>query len=296
MNCSKANQLNINLFLSKIGMKGKTQGRNLTVYFSPFRKDNNPSFCVYSDSNRWHDFGTGENGDLVSLVKKIYSCSTSDALEILSKDQPQQPKNVFSFIKQKSFEKVYSTDQAFIDARLTAVTNKYLIDYLSSRGISWRIWSQQDKLFQINYKNLYHNQLKEYTNLAWQNDSKGYEIRGTGEFKSCYGTKDITTIPGAGNDLNLFEGFFDYMSCLVYFKTPKLKNTTIILNSLANIKKARPAIEKADLINLFLDNDPAGAGAANNLQAMFGNCINRSLELYPNFHDFNDFLLNKRIP
>lgn len=291
MNCSQANQLNINQFLIKLGLKVQRQSRNLTVYLSPIREDKQPSFCVYSDSNRWHDFGTGENGDLVSLVKKIYSCSTSDALEILSKDQPQQPDNPFFSIEQKSFEKVYSTDQSFFDVTVLPLTNSRLKKYLHERGIRQQVWQQQNNLFQISYFNFRGNKSRRYfTSLAWKNDSKGYEIRGTGEFKSSYGRKDITTIPGTGNDLNLFEGFFDYMSALVYFKTSRLKNTTIILNSLANIKKARPAIEKAELINLFLDNDPAGTGAANNLQAMFGNCINRSLELYPDFHDFNDLV------
>jgi hypothetical protein len=172
----------------------------------------------------------------------------------------------------------------------TPINDPKLMVYLAiDRAIPAKVWQNVPELSQIIYCPMGARYDIRYSNIAFRNDSGGFELRNR-EFKGSLAPKTITTIPGTGNDLNLFEGFFDYMSALVYFKTPRLKNTTIILNSLANIKKARPAIEKAELINLFLDNDPAGTGAANNLQAMFGNCINRSLELYPDFHDFNDLV------
>lgn len=291
MNCSQANQLNINTFLNKLGLSGQASNKNITVYFSPLRTDKQPSFCVYTDSNRWHDYGTGENGDLVSLVQKLYTCSISQALQILSKDKIVKPENPFFSIEQKVLQKIYSTTEAFLDVTIQPLTNKRLREYLHSRGISQQVWSKQSQLSQITYYNFRGNQSRRYfTSLAWANDTGGYEIRGTGNFKSSYGHKDITTIPGTGTDLNLFEGFFDYMSALVYFKTAKLKNTTIVLNSLSNIKKARPAMDKAEIVNLWLDNDTAGIGAANNLQSTMGNCINRSKEFYPDHHDFNDLV------
>jgi hypothetical protein len=38
---------------------------------SPFRDDDSPSFSVYDDGNRWHDFATGESGDAIDFLGKI---------------------------------------------------------------------------------------------------------------------------------------------------------------------------------------------------------------------------------
>jgi DNA primase len=291
MNCKQANQLDINQVLKGLGVDGKPAGNNCTLYCSPLRQDDKPSFAVYADTNKWHDFGSGESGTLVDLVMKLHNCTTGQALAILAKNEPTQPAKPFLFKKQNEVEKIYSTDSKFQNVRIGQVTDTRLIDYLASRGISCETWSQQKQLHQINYTTVGKQGNKYHCfNLAWQTDSGSFELRGTGNFKGCFGHKDITTIPGTGKDLNLFEGFFDYLSALEYFRAAILKNTTIVLNSLTNIKKAMAAIEQAEIVNLFLDNDPPGTGAANNLYQKTGNCINRSLELYPNHHDFNDFL------
>jgi hypothetical protein len=291
MNCLQANQLNINDFLNKLGIKGQPYGHKSTLYFSPFRHEKTPSFHVYSDSNRWHDFGSGENGDLVSLVQKLYGYNPSQALEILSNGSNQKPANVFFPIEQNINKEKNSDKDLFLKPKFEPVTNREMISYLASRGIIQQIWSNQSQLKQISYHNYTGKQGKRFfTCLAWANDTGGYEIRGIGDFKTTFGHKDITTIEGVGNDLNIFEGFFSYMSALVYFKTTKLKNTTIVLNSLSNLKKARPAMDKAEFINLFLDNDTAGTGAANNLQATRGNCMNRSQAFHPDHKDFNELI------
>ena len=51
-------------------------------------------------------------------------------------------------------------------------------------------------------------------------------------FKGCLRKKAITTIPGSKLEINVFEGFFDYLSALTYFSKDKLTGTTIILNTL----------------------------------------------------------------
>ncbi len=293
MNCKQANQLNINQILKGLGIDGRPTGSNCTLYSSPLRTDETPSFAVYTDTNKWHDFGTGETGTLVDLVMKLHNCTTGQALAILAKNETIKPANPFLFTKQNEVEKVYSSDSKFQNVHIGRVKDTRLIAYLTSRGISREIWSRQKPLQQINYTTVSQQGKKMHCfNLAWKTDSGSFELRGTGNFKGCFGHKDITTIPGIGHDLNLFEGFFDYLSALEYFKSHVLKNNTIILNSLSNLKKARPAIEQAEIVNLFLDNDPPGFSSVKNLQMHTGNCINRSLELYPKYHDFNDYLVN----
>lgn len=47
------------------------------------RNERTPSAYYYENDNRWHDFGSGEGGDVIDLYCKLSNCSTSDALKYL---------------------------------------------------------------------------------------------------------------------------------------------------------------------------------------------------------------------
>ncbi len=47
---------------------------------SPFREDKHPSFSIFADGRGWHDFATGEKGDVVSFVKRATAGTDSDAI------------------------------------------------------------------------------------------------------------------------------------------------------------------------------------------------------------------------
>ena len=47
---------------------------------SPFREDRNPSFSIFADGRGWHDFATGEKGDVVSFVKRATACTDAEAI------------------------------------------------------------------------------------------------------------------------------------------------------------------------------------------------------------------------
>jgi hypothetical protein len=47
---------------------------------SPFREERHPSFSISSDGLLWHDFTTGEGGDVVSLVKRATACTDAEAI------------------------------------------------------------------------------------------------------------------------------------------------------------------------------------------------------------------------
>jgi len=295
MNCTQANKISINDFLTSLGFKGRSNGKNYTMYSAPYRKDEKPSFCVFSDSNKWFDHSTQESGDLIRLVQKMHSCNISQALQIIANKTPIQASNSFFLNKQKKLLRPVKNNR-FNNVKLSAVKDRYLIEYLEKRKITREVWENQKNLFQMEYTTLNKSgKLIKAKNLAWESDSKSYELRGTTDFKTTFGNKDITTINGDETGLNIFEGFFSYMSALVFYKSNKLKYTTIVLNSISNIKKTYQAISKAEIVNLFLDNDKAGIRASNTLQSLANNSINRSQEIYPNYKDFNDLLNEKSI-
>jgi len=46
----------------------------------PWREDKRPSFSVFADGMRWHDFATGEGGDAVDFLAKVRALSIGDAI------------------------------------------------------------------------------------------------------------------------------------------------------------------------------------------------------------------------
>jgi hypothetical protein len=50
---------------------------------SPFREERNASFSVFDDGFRWHDFATGESGDVVDLIARAKGISAKEAARVL---------------------------------------------------------------------------------------------------------------------------------------------------------------------------------------------------------------------
>lgn len=55
-------------------------GEPRRVCCSPFREERHPSFSISADGLLWHDFTTGEGGDVVSFVKRATACDDADAI------------------------------------------------------------------------------------------------------------------------------------------------------------------------------------------------------------------------
>ena len=59
------------------------------VISSPIRKDEHPSFRVYSPDGtkvRFYDYATGQRGSIIDLIMLMYNCSFPEALERIDKD------------------------------------------------------------------------------------------------------------------------------------------------------------------------------------------------------------------
>lgn len=287
MNCSQANQINIVDFLAKSGIAPiKTRGRNFW-YNSPFRNEKTPSFKVDLIRNAWFDFGIGCGGHLIDLVCKMYKVDLTGSIRILAGlDITSQP---ISFDKQKE----RSIESPIQIIGVQKIQNWALIKYLEERKIPVSIASNYTGQANYTITNPGTGEVKKYFALAFINDLSGYELRNK-YFKGGTSPKTITTIPGNKKKVNIFEGFMDFLSALVHYRQYSPSNTTIVLNSLSNLHRLYNLLSNFDQINLFLDNDAAGKSAAIEVTSMFSCAVNRSLTMYPEYKDFNDFLkLNK---
>ncbi len=291
MNTAQAKEkISIAEYLQSNGYQPVKQ-RNVSFwYLSPFRNEKTASFVVNVEKNTFKDWGSGERGTIIDLVMQLNTTNVSGALKILEKYVPA-PENskVFSFPKQ-----IELIPDKIISGTFNRTFHSMIVMYLASRKINETVWRNCEFLFEYSYRNSKYSGFP-FKNLAWKNDKGGYELRG-GRFKSCLLYKDITTIPGTSDHLNIFEGFFDYLSALTFYQKEKLAGTSIVLNSVALVKKILPLLPDYGQINAYLDNDQAGEAAYRVIEEAGKQVTNKSKEIYPNFKDFNEFLvfINKK--
>lgn len=282
MNCSEANNISIIGYLASQGISPTEVQNNHVWYCSPFRNETRPSFKVNRNLNQWFDFGTGENGTLIDLICKLTGTSVTGALIQLQRPdlQPQS----FSFGQHE-----YSERQRITIKYVQPLQNRALIQYLEARNINPGLSARYLKEAYYTTTNR-TGQTKQYFALAFENDLQGYELRNR-YFKGCT-NKAITTLQAENKKvLNLFEGFFDFLSALQYYNITRPNYQTIVLNSLINIKDIN--LDQYEKINLFLDNDPPGQKATTEIQANHNRVKDYSF-LYRGFKDFNVFLTNKK--
>ena len=99
-------------------------------YCSPLRNESTPSFKVNTERNQWYDFGTGEHGDIIDLVRALQHCTMNEAIELLigSKQIMHQD---FSFGGERKTSK-----HKLEIISVQSLTNPYLLRYIAERGIS----------------------------------------------------------------------------------------------------------------------------------------------------------------
>jgi len=279
MNCQEANKIRIIDFMEKISFIPVKMNNTEAWYLSPLRTENTASFKVNIDKNIWYDHGDGKGGNLIDLVCRLNSCTINETLKILQSFS-------FSSAQRIAGERKNKADSHNEIISVRPIKRIDLIQYLYKRKIP--LYIAQDYLKEIHYKNHAGN----FWALGYKNDAGGYELR-SDSYKGCIHPKTIITIQGDDKQINIFEGFMDFLSALANYKTRHLKFKTIVLNSTNQWKKIIPLIEKYSVLNLFLDNDSNGMETRDNIMKEYPNANDISMKLYPNYKDFNDWITGK---
>lgn len=272
MNVENAKKVQITDLLKSIGFEPILQRRNDLVYYSPLRDEKTPSFHVEPRRNLWKDFGSSKGGSIIDLVCELHNCTVSEALTHL--ESKTITHHSFSFCQPKE-----KTSRNIQVNGVKKLENQALIQYLNTRGINL---STAQNLLQEAY---YSVNEKQYFALCLPNDSNGYELRNK-YFKGGTSPKDITTIKGVPEKLNVFEGFMDYLSALEHYSLSKFKFDTVILNSASLVSKLKTSTYSK--LNYFGDNDPTGDSILENLRLKI-TCLDQR-KLYRAYKDFNEYL------
>ena len=246
------------------------------MYKSPFRNEHTPSFKVDYNQNLWYDFALDEGGSLIDLVMKLHNCSLVQAIELFNGKQNNLPK--FSIANSKTI----SPNQSRIEViGSTNLCHPNLIDYFTHRGINLNIAKKycREMHYRIGDRSFYA--------IGFPNNSYGYALRNP-YFKGCLPPSDVSYVPNPSEQINLFEGFIDYLSLLT-MSPEEEKKAALILNSINNIKKSRFFLSKHKLTCSYLDNDEGGKRTLEQLKRD-GFDVQDCSSVFQNYKDLNEYL------
>lgn len=167
--------------------------------------------------------------------------------------------------------------------------NPILINYIQERAIPISLGKKY--LYEV----LIKSKGKTYYTLGFRNDSNGFALRNR-YFKGCQGIQDITTLDmESRKSVAVFEGFFDFLSALVFYGLEEPRMPTVILNTTSNRKKAVSYLSQFNQVNCFFDRDKTGLDCARLLNERDGLNVKDFSHIYEGYNDFNEFLM-KNLP
>lgn len=268
-------------FLTRLGHEPIRRRGNEWWYAAPYRTERTPSFRVNVDKQLWYDFGLGKGGDIFTLAGEFVHSNdfmeqarfiTEAGIVPLPQIEPRPHKTVE---KKPAFEEV----------EIRPLSHRALLSYLEERGIALAIAKQHCK--EVHFR-LYD---KRYFAIGFGNRSRGFELRNR-FFKGCIPPKDFSSFRQGSSRCHLYEGFMDWLSAL----TLGIGNEedSLVLNSVANVDKAIPALENYQEIVCHLDHDDAGRRTVEVLQKHFGECVTDHSGLYSGYKDLNEYLVAKQ--
>ena len=286
---AEARKIDMVDYLSSLGFQAiKIRGED-HWYFSPFRDERTPSFKINRRSNIWYDHGSGDGGNIIDFGILYHRVDVRGFLELLARDYRQ---NDFSFhpplkknnnIEPVAGEKENLTDSKIIVTATRKLSDKRLLHYLNARSISPDLASRfcQEVDFTL-YK-------KQHTAIGFPNGKGGYELRNS-YFKGSSSPKTFRFVDNGSQELQVFEGFFDFLSYLtIYQNQPAPLRDFLVLNSTSFFERQLPIMQLYMRVHLYLDNDKTGTRCtALALQKFPGRFIDER-SLYTGYKDLSEW-------
>ena len=280
LSCERARAFPIEKALAKLGHFPTRSTEKEAWFLSPFRPEDQASFKVSKELNRWYDHGAGRGGNVIDLVCIINGSSVKETLDWLENGQIS-----FSFQQRPLIPEQNASGIRVRYAR--PIGHFALIRYLNSRKIPV---STAAKLCQEVH---YILRGRNFFAIGLKNDSGGWELRNK-YYKNSSSPKDFTHIKNGNNSLIVTEGMFDMLSLLERDKNLMEKNDLLILNSLAFVEKIPGLFEGYETVQLFLDNDKAGKRVVEILLEQSPKCRDMS-NLYKDFKDVNAWWMSEKL-
>ena len=278
LSCEKARNICIVKSLAKLGHFPSRTTEKEAWFLSPLRSETQASFKVSKQLNRWYDFGIGQGGNVIDLICIIENCEVKEALQFLNQE---------SIIPTYSSPNNHRPNNRKI--QITAVKpldHPALLYYLKFRKINVKLARHFCNEVWYQWKE------KQYYALGLKNKLGGWELRNK-FLKNSSSPKTFSLIENDSKQLLITEGMFDFLSLATIDEDLVQSSDSIILNSLAFIKRIETLIPKYKRVLLFLDNDSAGEKATASLLNQYDHITDRS-DSYKDYVDLNEKLKDEK--
>lgn len=298
MNINEFRKIPIQDIVEKLGGQFiKDKGGRLQ-YTSPFRDEKAGSFYVYTNNNKWYDFGhtgTIQKGDGIDLVREFLGVkgvdnSVSDALGYFEGYKPEPIKNHLP----KPDKSNIKENRLIIDQVRDSLSPSS-VRYMSEiRGIS-NIGIIRANLKQVHF-HFEKTPEKSLYAVGFENIKGGFELRAKAsiEMKYAAGTKAVTHLKGsqANGKIDVFEGFTNYLTHLQRLGISQNVNDTLVLNAATLVNEGLDVVKNDNYneVNVFKDNDVTGEKVLNAFKTGFDGSnavVNDKSDLYKGFEDYN---------
>lgn len=263
------------------GIKPARTYVNRWTYHAINRTDKDPSMSVDLRKNLFKDFGSDARGSVIDLVMLLKGYRVKEAIEYLvafdgvnfEEKKNERPEHLL-------------IEPSIVINKVLPLTHPALLQYAKSRGIDNRLISKYCQ--QVHYS----TGDRSYFAIGFQNEKGGFELRSK-MFKGCT-SKWYSHIMNGGDNLLVFEGFFNFTALLSVNQKARRGHDYLVLNS-TSLKEKFPLeiLKEYSQIFLFLDNDATGKKATNYFVSLLQNATDCS-SLYEPFNDVNDWLMSKK--
>ena len=271
----KIKQISIVDYLRKCGMMPIRSTGKYRSYLSPFGREGNPSFKVNTAKNTFVDYHAKIGGDIIDLVCAIEKKTFKEAIDFLASD---------SSISVVSYIAVQQPAGVVIHA-VEPLSDVKLIDYYTNdRKVSETVLMRLCKQVQFSFP-LGKSPDKKHWAVGFKTAMNSWELRASW-IKICSPPKSFSFVAGLDRDINMFEGFTDFLSYMTYYGLETPEHDTYILNGTGQFNLVKPfCVGKK--VYYWGDNDNPGDEIYAELRK--GDVEDMRI-LYAFYNDFNQFL------
>lgn len=266
------------------------------MYYSPFRDEKEPSFHIKPNENLWMDFGSGEGGNVLTLVSRLGNMPVSDTWDFIAGLDPGM---VVLDTPAKPIPSTSQSSKIAIERVSDSFNNRRLIAYAESRGIPHSIlafYCKQVTYHIGNNRSISLSAIGFPAGYGWilrHSTNDRYAKRCTGSSCSFLSVSG-NPIPVASCDrVEVFEGFFDFLSWLVLKERTKPFSDICVLNSVNNLSRGLDFISSHASVSCWLDNDTAGRDTFRKIQEFCPQARDHFQEL-GECKDVNELLIQNR--
>ncbi|MDD3063164.1 MAG: hypothetical protein PHX50_10080 [Massilibacteroides sp.] len=292
MNIEQAKRIQLEKFLKNLGLAPVHANDNCLWYYSPFRKEEVPSFIVDVNKNVWFDQGTDKGGNLIQLAKELYH--TDNIPLLLGKIEAAAPA-----VPQTQFDVLSLTE---LEETIKCVTIEELksvkdIAYFTSRNIDFSIASKFCQQISFMYND------RDCQAVAFPNIHGGYELRSniySGHMLPL-AISIVRMNPSViASSCCVFTDFIDFLSyktLLSHGENEILVEKfadVYILNSPSLISKALPNLNAYSHIYCYLNNDRTGRTITETIKGAFSDRqVVDAADRYADFQNVSTYLQKK---